>query len=59
MVRLRKDGGIDRRYKNNVGAEDVEVKGKGNGGKKKKGCLKKLGCLGLLLLPFAWLIGKN
>lgn len=51
MGRIRKDGGRDRRFKENKNSFEPGIsKGKKV---KKGGCLKKLGCLGLLLLPLA------
>ena len=57
MGRIRKDGGRDRRFKENKNTFDSISSAKsgrrGGGDKEKKGCLKKLGCLTLLLLPLA------
>lgn len=54
-MRIRNDGKLDRRFKANRGKSDPSLGSKGGSGK--SGCLKKLGCLGLILLPIALIFG--
>lgn len=64
-MKLKKDGTLDRRFNENKGKSDPYYgessswENSGKGRKKKKGCLKKLGCLGLIFLPILAIFGLN